>query len=270
MPELPEVETIVNGLKPRVTGRTFTAVRVHDARPIQLAGLDDFCSGLIGRQVTDLERRGKYLVFSLSGGLNLIIHLRMTGALLWDPPGEERFTRVEFFFERGGRLVYTDVRRFGTMYLAAVAEDIVGKLGIEPLSAEFTTSRLGKLLHGRATPVKMILLNQQHIAGIGNMYADEALFAAGLHPLRPGGSLTKQEIKSLHGAIIEVLQKAIRNQGASVRDYRVADGGRGRAHEEFCVAHRRGLPCPVCGTPIERMVVGQRGTYYCPRCQRLV
>ena len=270
MPELPEVETIKKALEPVLVGRTFSGVRITDTRPVQKLSPDEFCSGLAGRKITGLSRRGKYLIIGLSGGSNLIIHLRMTGALLWNPGIEERFIRVEFFFDGGGRLIYTDVRRFGTMYLTADPDEVVGKLGIEPLSRRFTPIALADMLKSHRLPVKSALLNQERIAGIGNMYADEALFVAKIHPQQQADSLTIAQVNRLHGAIGKVLKQGIKNQGASVRNYRGPDGSKGRAHEEFCVAHREGRPCPVCGNPIKRIVVGQRGTYYCPRCQRQI
>jgi len=268
MPELPEVETIKTALGPFLVGRTFKSVRITDTRPIQKLSLEEFCSGLAGRKITGLSRRGKYLIIGLSGGSNLIIHLRMTGALLWDPAKEEPFTRVEFFFDSGARLIYTDVRRFGRMYLAADPDEVVGKLGIEPLSRRFTSEALADILKRHSLPVKSSLLNQEHIAGIGNMYADEALFFARIHPQQPANSLAAAQISRLQRAIKQVLKQGIKNQGASVRNYRGPDGSKGRAHEEFCVAHREGRPCPACGNPVKRIVVGQRGTCYCPRCQR--
>jgi formamidopyrimidine-DNA glycosylase len=267
MPELPEVETIKNALEPSLVGRTFVSVRITDKRPVQRLSLDEFCSGLAGRTITGISRRGKYLIIGLSGGSNLIIHLRMTGALLWNPAEEEPFKRLEFFFDGGGHLIYTDVRRFGTMYLVTDPNEIVGKLGIEPLNGGFTAKALAGLLKSRTTPIKSALLNQEHIAGIGNMYADEALFKAKIHPLRPAKSLTPAEIRALHGAIREVLKKGIRNHGASIRNYRSPDGKTGTAHEEFAVAHREDQPCPACGAPVARIVVGQRGSYFCRRCQ---
>lgn len=269
MPELPEVETIKNGLIPHVTGRSFTGVRIYDIRPLQDLEQEDFCNRLIGKAVEGLERRGKYMLFHLSGGESLIIHLRMTGALLWEPCDEEPFMRVEFFLSGNKRLVFSDIRRFGTIYLTSHPEKIVGKLGVEPLSRGFTPGVLSRLLQSHAAPIKSVLLNQELIAGIGNMYADEALFAARIHPRRPASSLTRLEINTLHGAIRAVLEKGIRNKGASIRNYRCADGEAGRAHEEFAVAHREGKPCPRCNKPVKRIVVGQRGTYYCSHCQKL-
>ncbi len=267
MPELPEVETIKNALERCLAGRTFAGVRIIDTRPVQRLSPEQFCNGLVGRRIIGLSRRGKYLIIGLSDGSNLIIHLRMTGALLWNPAEEEPFTRLEFFFDDGSRLVYTDVRRFGTMYLVTDPTEIVGRLGIEPLNGRFTAKALAGILKSRTIPIKSALLNQEHIAGIGNMYADEALFKAKIHPLRPAKSLTPAETRALHGAIREVLKKGIRNHGASIRNYRSPDGKTGTAHEEFAVAHRDGQPCPACGTPVARIVVGQRGSYFCQRCQ---
>ncbi|MGA2368642.1 MAG: bifunctional DNA-formamidopyrimidine glycosylase/DNA-(apurinic or apyrimidinic site) lyase [Dehalococcoidia bacterium] len=269
MPELPEVETIKNSLEPHLVGRTFTGVKIDDTRPLQNLKAGEFRRRLIGKTVRSLKRRGKYMIFGLSGGEDLIIHLRMTGALLWNPQGEEPFARIEFSFDNGGRLLYTDVRRFGTMYLVNDASSIIGKLGIEPLGDRFTAVYLAGILNSHPTPVKSLLLDQERIAGIGNMYADEALFHARLHPLRPGNSLDKAEITRLHRGIRFVLEKGIRNRGASIRNYRCPDGQTGTAHEEFAVAHREGQSCPRCGGKIARMVVGQRGTYYCPKCQPL-
>jgi formamidopyrimidine-DNA glycosylase len=268
MPELPEVETIKNGLVPHVTGRRIAGVRIHDSRPVKGMAPTDFAARLIGQQVTGLERRGKYLAFSLSGGEFLVIHLRMTGALLWNPSGDDPFTRAEFIFNNSGRLVYTDVRRFGTFNIVRDISEITGKLGIEPFSRLFKPELLSKTLKTHTAPVKSVILNQGLIAGIGNMYADEALFASWIHPQRPANSLNSGEILRLQGAIRSVLRKGIKNKGASIRNYRCPDGVQGKAHLEFCVAHREGDPCPRCGRPISRIVVGQRGTYYCSACQK--
>jgi len=269
MPELPEVETIVNSLRSRVVGKTIIGIVVRDTRPIQQIGVEEFCQRLMGRSIKGLSRRGKYIIFRLSHRENMIVHLRMTGALLWNPAGPEPFSRLEFILDDRSKLVYTDVRRFGTFCLAKNPDEIVGGLGIEPLGGKFTRSALAGCMGSRLTPVKSALLNQQRIAGIGNMYADEALFHAGIHPLRPAGSLSQQEIAALHRSIRSVLKKAVENQGASIRNYRRPDGNPGRAHEEFAVAHRGGRPCPHCSTQITRIVVGQRGTYLCPNCQPL-
>ena len=267
MPELPEVETIKNELAPHVIGRKFTGVSIYDSRPVQALTPNEFDQRLTGKTAVSLSRRGKYLIFNLSDGEHLIIHLRMTGALLWNPLSHEPCARAEFLFDDGSRLVYADVRRFGTFYLVNNPSNIIGKLGLEPLSREFTSAALGRILATHNAPVKSVILNQELIAGIGNMYADEALFDSHIHPRRPASSLSKTEVRDLHKAIRIVLRKGIRNKGASIRNYRCPDGGQGTAHEEFCVAHRGGEPCPRCGTQISRIVVGQRGTYFCPRCQ---
>jgi len=267
MPELPEVETIKNELTPHVTGRKFTGVRICDSRPVQPLEPDEFAHRLTGKTIVSLSRRAKYLIFNLSDDEHLIIHLRMTGALLWNPCGNEPFARAEFLFDDGSKLVYTDVRRFGTFYLTRNSSSVIGKLGLEPLSREFTPATLGRLLATHNAPVKSVILNQELIAGIGNMYADESLFTSRIHPRRPASTLSKAEARDLHKAIRNVLRKGIRNKGASVRNYRCPNGGQGTAHEEFCVAHRGGEPCPRCGQPISRIVVGQRGTYICPNCQ---
>jgi len=267
MPELPEVETIKNELLPHIKGRRFTGVRIYDSRPLQGYGIDEFCDRLIGREVQGLERRGKYIIIQLNGGEYLLIHLRMTGSLLWNPGGEVSFVRFEFFMDNGGRLIFCDTRRFGTIHLTHHPEKIIGRLGIEPLSNDFTPQILRRLLKGHAAPIKSVMLNQGLIAGIGNMYADEALFAAGIHPQRPASSLTGTEITHLHHAIIAVLKKGIKNRGASIRNYRCPDGEPGHAHEEFAVAHRAEKQCPRCGNRIQRIVVSQRGTCFCPHCQ---
>jgi formamidopyrimidine-DNA glycosylase len=269
MPELPEVETIKNQLTPHLTGRTFKSVKIHDTRPLQNLSVQEFSRQLIGQKILGLSRRGKYIFVHLSNGSSLVVHLRMTGSLLWNPRNAEPFTRAEFCLDKGGRLVFTDIRRFGTLSLLEDTCKIVDRLGIDPLSPSFTPQALLKLLSTRRTPVKAVLLEQKLIAGIGNMYADEAIFAARIHPAKPAQSLSAGEVKKLHRAIREVLEKAIRNKGASVRNYRCPDGQAGRAHEEFCVAHRGGEPCPRCGTAIARTVIRQRGTYYCPKCQHI-
>ncbi|MDD5312137.1 MAG: bifunctional DNA-formamidopyrimidine glycosylase/DNA-(apurinic or apyrimidinic site) lyase [Dehalococcoidia bacterium] len=267
MPELPEVETIKNQLAPHLTGRTFKSIKIYDTRPLGNLSEKEFGRRLTGQKITGLSRCGKYILIHLSGGSALVVHLRMTGSLLWNPRSAEPFTRAEFFFENKGRLVFTDIRRFGTLSIVEDTCKIKDRLGIDPLDTCFTPQALQKLLSGRKSPVKAVLLEQELIAGIGNMYADEALFAARIHPAIPAQSLSTGEVKRLHKAIQDVLKKAIRNKGASVRNYRCPDGQAGRAHEEFCVAHRGGEPCPRCGTAIARAVIRQRGTYYCPSCQ---
>jgi formamidopyrimidine-DNA glycosylase len=269
LPELPEVETIKNELSPHVVGRLIKDVRVLWERTVRKPSVPEFLAGVKGQRITDLDRRGKYLIFQLSGGKALIIHLRMTGSLLVKPASEtpEKYVRAAILLDDGMAIHFRDVRKLGGMWLEESRQAIDVKLGVEPLSAEFTSSRLGKLLAGRSAPIKALLLDQSIIAGVGNMYADEALFYSRIHPERKGGSLTAGEIKQLHRAIRAILRAAIADKGASINSYFRPDGSQGTAHFEFRVAHRGGEKCPRCGGTIKRIVVRNRGTYFCPRCQ---
>ncbi len=270
MPELPEVETIKNELLPHIVGRRVTSVTLFWEGLVRQPSVKEFYSRLIGQRLTGLTRRGKYLIFSLSSGEVLIIHLRMTGSLLLKPASAEvgKFIRAILHLDKETGLHFRDPRKFGVMWLVEDASIIVNKLGPEPLEAGFTPQVLAQRLANRTAPIKALLCDQPCIAGIGNMYADEALFAAGIHPLRLGGSLASEEVEHLHQAIQRVLWSAIGNKGASVDSYFRPDGALGTAHFQFQVAHRLGGKlCPLCGTPIERIVVRNRGTYFCPKCQ---
>ncbi|MGQ9788336.1 MAG: bifunctional DNA-formamidopyrimidine glycosylase/DNA-(apurinic or apyrimidinic site) lyase [Candidatus Hadarchaeaceae archaeon] len=269
MPELPEVETIKKELSDKLLGRIFCDVEVHDEKPLRGISPQEFRRRLIGRRIEDISRSGKYLLLQLSSGESLIIHLRMTGALLFNPKGQVRFTRVIFRLDGGNALAFTDVRRFGTIYLVRNKMDIVGKLGVEPLSEEFTPEVLAGLLAGRRIPIKALLLDQTDIAGIGNMYADEALFSAGIHPLTPAGKLNPAQIRALHREIRRILNRAISSGGASVSTYRRPSGEIGTAHFGFKVAHCGGKKCPRCKAEIQRIRIRNRSSYYCPRCQEL-
>jgi len=217
-----------------------------------------------------LSRRGKYLIFDLASGEALIIHLKMTGSLLLKPASAEaeKFVRAIIYLDDGTAFHFRDPRKFGIMWLVKDANPVISKLGPEPLEGGFTPEILAQRLHNRSAPVKALLCDQSFIAGVGNMYADEALFSARIHPLRPGGSLSRDEIERLHHAIQRVLRAAIDHKGASVENYFRPDGELGTAHFQFQVAHRlSGESCPVCGTPLERIPVRNRGTYFCPKCQ---
>jgi len=218
MPELPEVETIRNELAPHLIGRRITSVNLIWEGGMKHLSPDDFRRRLTGQQITALGRRGKYLVFRLSGGESLIIHMRMTGILLLKPPSAqpEKYTRAVFRLDDGSQLFFNDMRKLGTMRLSEDAEGVTGELGPEPLAEAFTAQSLSDLLENRKAPIKALLLDQHLLAGVGNMYADEALFSAGIHPLRAGGSLTEGETERLYKAIREVLRKAIAGKGASV------------------------------------------------------
>lgn len=270
MPELPEVETVRNELLPHVTGRRITGVTLVWEGIVKDPTVEEFLSGVIGQKIENITRRGKYLMVHLSSSDFLIIHLRMTGSLIISPdsPESPRFCRAIIHLDNETSIFFRDPRKFGVMRLANDTGDIETKLGPEPLEEGFTAEVLAGLLAGRKAPIKALLLNQKLIAGIGNMYADEALFAARLNPWQPGGSLSPKEIARLHNEIRRILWAAIENKGASVDTYFRPDGSEGSAHYEFKVAHGLGgKTCSVCGGLIERGLVGNRGTYYCPRCQ---
>jgi formamidopyrimidine-DNA glycosylase len=296
VPELPEVETIRRQLKPAVLGRRITEARVLDERWTRPDPPESLERALVGRRIESVERRGKYLILGLEGDRHLVMHLRMTGNLLLrraDLPGEAaafdlmearklggprlypshpqaRHLRARIELDDGSELWFTDARRFGhgvvldreelDAYLAA-------RLGLEPLSGELTPKGLGELAAERTAPLKSFLLNQTRVAGIGNIYADEALWRAELHPLSPAGSLRPEHCERLVDGIVEALEAGLALGGASIDDYRDALGERGAAQEEFLVHTRAGQPCARCGEEIRRIVVAGRSTYFCPRCQ---
>ena len=270
MPELPEVETIKNELLPHIIGRRVAGVTLFWEGLVRRPSVEEFYSRLVGQRLTGLARRGKYLIFSLTSGEVLIIHLRMTGSLLVGQDSSEppKYTRAIIHLDKDINIFFRDPRKFGVMWLVEDVGSVVGKLGPEPLEAGFTPQVLAQRLTNRTAPIKALLSDQTFIAGIGNMYTDEALFAAGVHPLRLGGSLSPEEVERLHRAIQQVLWSAIGNKGASVENYFRPDGTLGTAHFQFQVAHRlSGEFCPVCGTPIERIPIRNRGSYFCPKCQ---
>jgi formamidopyrimidine-DNA glycosylase len=221
--------------------------------------------------VERIGRSGKYLVWALSGERYLLVHLRMTGALLLDPAAEPAHTRVRFELDAGHRLVYVDPRRFGTGHVlhgTAERDDYLAqRLGIEPLTPEFTADHLRAIARGRSAPIKSFVLDQRRIAGVGNIYADEALFRARIHPLRPAGALKRPQLEALRGAIEQALLAGIEAKGATIDDFRHVDGARGSFQDRFLVHRREGEPCPRCGTTILKLVVGGRGTYVCEHCQ---
>jgi formamidopyrimidine-DNA glycosylase len=267
MPELPEVETIRNELSPHIIGHTITGITLFDERIVRQPSIEEFNARLIGQGITGLGRRGKYLLFSLTSGQTLVIHLKMTGSLWLKPP--DRFVRAVINLDGGVKIYFRDPRKFGVMWLTADVGSIGNKLGPEPLEAAFTAQTLAKALAKRTAPIKALLCDQNLIAGIGNMYADEALFLAKIHPMRAGGSLSGAEIKRLYQAIRQVLTAGIREKGASTDTYFRPGGDIGTAHFQFRVAHRRGESCPICGTPLKRIPVRNRGSYFCPKCQPL-
>jgi formamidopyrimidine-DNA glycosylase len=271
MPELPEVETIRRQLAPHLEGRTIESAEILDARwtrPLDPAVVEH---ELTGAFVERVERAGKYMIWSLSLDRYLLVHLRMTGSLLFDPNVDPPHTRVRLELDRGHRLIYVDPRRFGTGHLVhgAAARDayLAARIGAEPFSEAFTTAYLRAAARGRIAPVKAFLLDQRRIAGVGNIYADEALFRAQVHPLRPAGRLTGAQWGRLRDAIEEALAAGIEAKGASIDDFRHLDGARGSFQDRFLVHRRAGEPCPRCGRTIRKIVVGGRGTYVCEHCQ---
>ncbi len=273
MPELPEVETIRRQLAPRVEGRTLERLEVLDQRWCRPLAGAELSRAVEGRRVQRLARRGKYLVWELEGDAFLLVHLRMTGTLRWEDPEEGApHARVRFAFAGGGRLVFCDPRRFGTGELALGAQArnafLDARLGVEPLDPAFTAQRLRALARGRRAPVKAFLLDQTKIAGVGNIYADEALFRAHIHPLRPVGGLRPSELAALRDAVVAALVAGIAAGGATIDDFRHADGVRGGFQDEFLVHTRAGKACPACGAEIVKFVAAGRGTYACESCQR--
>ncbi len=271
MPELPEVETIRRQLAPHLEGRRIESVEILDGRWTRPYPPEAVAAGLTGAVIDRVSRAGKYLVWELSGELFLLIHLRMTGALLFEPAIEPIHTRVRFALSGRHRLVYVDPRRFGTGHLLAGRDAFVAylaeRLGAEPFTPAFTTEYLRRAARGRSAPVKAFLLDQRRIAGVGNIYADEALFRAGIHPLRPAGRLTGGQWARLRDAIEEALGAGIDAKGASIDDFRHVDGARGSFQDRFQIHLRAGEPCLVCGRPVRKIVVGGRGTYVCEHCQ---
>jgi formamidopyrimidine-DNA glycosylase len=284
MPELPEVETIRGQLSPLVEGRKLERIEILDARWSRPLAPRELEGALEGRRVVSLTRRGKYLVWSFSDDVHLAQHLRMTGAVLCTPaaqrsdshPPDPPHTRVRLRLgpARGGasvRLVIVDPRRFGTGELLLGSEALesffAARLGLEPLDARFSAGHLAELARGRTAPIKAFLLDQRRIAGVGNIYADEALFRAKVHPRRTAGRLTRGQYAGLREALIEALNAGIDARGATIDDFRDVDGVSGAFQDQFLVHRRAGEPCPRCGSTIVKMVVGGRGTYVCETCQ---
>jgi formamidopyrimidine-DNA glycosylase len=272
VPELPEVETVRRQLAPVLEGRRFVRVEISDPRLTRPLPPDEVARELAGERVRAVERRGKYLLLRFESGRALLIHLRMTGSLRHAakalPP--DPYRRAVVRLDRGEQLGYRDVRRFGTWLLIdpdALEPYLAARLGPEPLDASFRSRDLARGLANRRAPVKAAILDQRTVAGIGNIYADEALWWARVHPLREARSLGGREVQALHRSIRRVLARGIERQGATLRDYARPGGEPGGMQDEFKVYGRGGEPCDRCGTPIERIVVGGRGTWYCPTCQ---
>jgi formamidopyrimidine-DNA glycosylase len=273
VPELPEVETVRRRLEPALVGRRFEHVAIDDPRLTRPEDPAEVAAELTGERVEALERRGKYLVVRFESGRVLLIHLRMTGTLLHAAPGKPTdvpHRRAVVNLDDGSDVVYRDVRRFGTWLLVepdTLDSYLAQRLGGEPLGRTFTTRSLAASLANRRAPVKAALLDQRTLAGLGNIYVDEALWRARIHPLLPARELDLDEVRALREGIKRALEAGIKRQGATLRDYRQPDGSAGSMQDEFKVYGRLGEPCDRCGTLIEKTRVAGRGTWYCPACQ---
>jgi len=271
VPELPEVETVRSTLAPVLRGRTLERVAILDGRLTRPEAPEAVADELQGEHVADVRRRGKYLVVVFASGRHLLVHLRMTGSFQHPvAEGPDPHRRAVVTLDDGSDVAYRDVRRFGTWLLLEPGEldaYLDERIGGEPLERAFTTARFARALAGRRAPIKGALLDQRAVAGVGNIYADEALWYARVHPERPAGELDADEVASLRRAIRRVLRLGIERQGATLRDYRDANGRTGAMQHEFRVYGRGGEPCDRCGTPIAKTRVAGRGTWFCPACQ---
>jgi formamidopyrimidine-DNA glycosylase len=273
MPELPELESVRRQLEPALVGRRFERVSIDDPRLVRPYEPAEVAAELEGEHVAAVERRGKYLVVRFESGRVLLIHLRMTGSLLSAASGslpDDPHRRAVVKLDDGSDVTYHDVRRFGTWLLLEPGEAepyLAARVGDEPLDALFTAARLGERLAGRRTSLKAALLDQRTLAGMGNIYVDEALWRARLNPLRPASGLDRNELRRLHRGIRAALEYGLARQGSTLRDYRLPDGSGGSMQNEFRVYGRRDEPCDRCGTLIARTHVAGRTTWFCPTCQ---
>ena len=273
MPELPEVETIRRDLLRFLVGRTIVEAEVSANAPRLIKwppSSEQFCRELVGQRITDISRRGKYLAVHLEGGRFWVIHLRMTGALLHRPGGclAQPFVRASFRLDDESWLCFRDMRKFGMMWLVDDFSTVNPDLGPEPLEEGFGLKEFAATLKRRSAPIKAVLLDQTVLAGVGNIYADEALFAAGVRPTRSASTLTKPAVTKLHQGVQDVLHAALGDRGSSFSDYVDASGRQGGHQLNVRVFRRTREPCYVCGTEIRRIKVGGRSTHYCPRCQK--
>lgn len=274
MPELPEVEHVARSLGAQITGSTIARVSKLDwERMVETPDVGAFLSLIEGREVQAVGRRAKWIVATLDAGWSLALHLRMSGYITVRGAGDQpdQYTHLVLELADGRQVFFHDTRKFGRARLI----DAEGLLaldsahGLEPLSEQFTPEALAALLQKRKTKIKPLLLDQKVIAGIGNIYADEALWRASIHPLRPSDSLRNDEIGALHAGIRAALQAGLNNGGSTLRDYRNSYGESGSNQDHFNVYDQEGKPCQRCGTTIEKTVVAQRGTHICPNCQQI-
>lgn len=274
MPELPEVETVRKGLISLVKGKTIAKVDVYWPRIIEMPEVETFQQQMIGETIEDVERRGKYLIFQLSH-YEMVSHLRMEGKYEYFSEAKplDKHSHVRFIFTDGSELVYHDVRKFGRIALLKKggAKQYKGllQLGPEPTDEEFSLADFKEQLKKSSTMIKPLLLNQKVVAGLGNIYVDEVLWLAKIHPEQPANSLSPQAVKKLREAIIEVIAKAKEAGGTTIRTYLNALGEAGHFQQELHVYGQTGKPCPRCGTAIIKIKVAQRGTHLCPHCQKV-
>jgi formamidopyrimidine-DNA glycosylase len=277
VPELPEVETIRRHLAPHVEGRTIARLEVLDPRWCDPAPPEELAQAVDGRQIERLSRRGKYLDWELDDEVHVVMHLRMTGNILLVSAAQDaadparKHLRARITLDDGQRALFVDPRRFGTgiVLLGDDARDeyFDARLGVEPLSPDFTAEALKAQAARRKQPVKAFLLSQERVAGVGNIYADEALFRARIHPLRPVGTLKRAQIADLRDAVVESLEAGIEAKGASIDDFRHPDGAQGSFQDRFLIHLREGEPCVRCGATVKKMRAAGRGTYVCEHCQ---
>ncbi|GAB6988496.1 DNA-formamidopyrimidine glycosylase [Paenibacillus pini] len=275
MPELPEVETVRRTLNELIAGKKIDRVTVNLARIIQRPDdIEQFAFLLAGHTIQTVERRGKFLRILLDGVV-LVSHLRMEGRYGLFPADEpvEKHTHVIFHFDDGTELRYKDVRQFGTMHLFQPGEEFqsppLSKLGLEPLDADFTFDKFSATLAGKKTKIKSVLLNQAYVVGIGNIYVDESLFRAKVHPEQTANTLTDEQLHALYDAIIATLQESVEAGGSSIKSYVNGQGEMGMFQHQLQIYGRQSKPCVECGSVIEKTVVGGRGTHYCPSCQQV-
>jgi formamidopyrimidine-DNA glycosylase len=272
MPELPEVETVVRGLRAPLTGRTIIGVEVRWSGSIGAPDSDAFVQQLTGKRVTDIDRRGKWVVMKLSGRHTLLAHLRMTGQLVLEPAEcpDDKYARVLLYLDNGQRLRFSDMRKFGRLILTEDVGEVLGDLGPEPLAEDFTAEQFKQMLAQRHGRVKSLLLNQRFLAGLGNIYVNEVLWRAGIHPLRSANSLSSAEMEALYRATRSVLRAAIVEGGTTLENgnFRQVDGSSGDFATQLEVYGRESEPCLRCGTSVERIKVGQRSAFFCPCCQQ--
>jgi formamidopyrimidine-DNA glycosylase len=273
MPELPEVETIVVGLRELITGHIIKDVLIREEKVIAFPPKEEFESSIKGKEIQSVNRRGKYILINLSEGMTMVVHLRMTGRLMVLPKevDYDKHTHVVFHLENGLDLRFHNLRKFGRIYLVQDNQfERVGNLtalGPEPLSVDFTLEKFKELLQGRTTNIKALLLKQDFIAGLGNIYTDEALFEAGISPRKLVKDLTDEQIDKLYKAIKAVLQRGIKYGGTSFSDYRNARNEKGDFQNRLSVYKQKGKKCPRCGAEIVKEKIAGRGTHYCPQCQ---